>query len=101
MRYQVLLSEDAENDFNDYINFIENECKAPATASKHYDGIINVLLDLEVHPAIYVIQTRPSLAKFGHNVRRINYKKMAIIYTIHGNVVYIHRIMPGASITGL
>ena len=38
---------------------------------------------------------------YGTNARRINYKKMAIIYTVHDNIVYIHRIIPASLITSL
>jgi hypothetical protein len=35
---------------------------------------------------------------YGANVKRINYKKMAILFTVFENVVYIHRIIPAATI---
>ncbi|GAB6011751.1 hypothetical protein [Viscerimonas tarda] len=56
---------------------------------------------MEKHAPIYAIQRQQSLKKYGHNVRRLNYKKMAIIYTVHSTTVYIHRIVPANTISGL
>ncbi|HEY5591460.1 MAG TPA: hypothetical protein VIK55_10625 [Paludibacter sp.] len=45
--------------------------------------------------------SRPQLQKYGQNTKRINYKKMAIIFAIYGHKVYIHRIIPANAISGL
>ena len=39
------------------------------------------------------------LSQYGYNVRRANFKKMVIIYTINQNTIYIHRIMPASLIS--
>ena len=33
-------------------------------------------------------------AQYGIEIRRVNYKEMAILYSIEDNMVYVHRIMP-------
>jgi len=101
MKYQIILSSEANKDYAEYINTIMYDYNAPLTAAKHYMGLYSTLKSLETYPEIFQIQTRRSLSQYGTNVRRINYKKMAIIYTIHGDIVYIHRIIPASMITGL
>jgi hypothetical protein len=58
-------------------------------------------MDLERTASIYAIQTHPVFSRFGNEVRRVNHKKMSIIYTIHGNIVYIHRIVTGSVVSAL
>ena len=97
-RYIILFSDDAENDFNSYIDYILYECKSPLTALRNYEELAETINQLKISPESFPIQ--PNL-RYGFNVRRVNYKKMAIIYTVHGNVVYIHRILASAMITEL
>ncbi|MCL2327123.1 MAG: type II toxin-antitoxin system RelE/ParE family toxin [Bacteroidetes bacterium] len=99
MKYTVKLSDRANADFDNYINHIIYEYDAPITASKHHDGIIEILLGLSENPYKNAVRNNNSLHPFGENVRRANFKKMAIIYTIHGNIVYIHRILAASMIT--
>ena len=77
------------------------DCDAPATATKHALEINNIIDDLSKNPFVYAVRNNTSLLKYGLNVRRVNYKRMAIIYTIPGDVVYIHRILAQSMITGL
>jgi len=100
-QYSVVLSENAESDLQNYIDYIIYECKAPLTALRHYESLFETLNFLKRSPESYSIQTRASLQQFGANIRRVNFKKMAIIYTIHSDIVYIHRIVAGTMITEL
>ncbi|MDR1402411.1 MAG: type II toxin-antitoxin system RelE/ParE family toxin [Tannerellaceae bacterium] len=99
--YNIHYSDSAEEDLNELYNVICYTYLAPITANKYVKGLNDIIRELEKNPEIYAIQTRPSLQQYGQNVRRINYKKMAIIYTIHGHVVYIHRIVAASLIAGL
>ncbi|HBX45096.1 type II toxin-antitoxin system RelE/ParE family toxin [Limibacterium fermenti] len=101
--YNVVLSQEAEADLQDYIDYIMStyKYKAPLTALRHYEDIFNILRTLNNMPESYSIQTGTSFLRFGANVRRINYKKMAIIYTVHGGIVYIHRIIAANLIKNL
>jgi hypothetical protein len=99
--YNVVLSQDAENDLQEYIDYIIVGCKKPLTALRHYEGLFDLLNGLKYMPERFAIQTGASFLCFGSNVRRINYKKLAIIYTVHGNIVYILRIVTANLITSL
>jgi len=101
MKYKVKMSVEADADFENYLNHIICEYDAPLTAVKHKDGILDVLLDLSVNPYVNAVRHNEFLLEFGMNVRRANYKRMAIIYTIHENVVYVHRILAGSMVIGL
>jgi len=98
-KFTVELSDVAKTDFFEYIYHIIEVYKAPATAAKHYSNFIKEFRRLEHNADIYQIQTQKYFQKFGINVRRVNYKKMTIIYTIHGSMVLIHRIVAASTIT--
>ena len=91
----------ADAEFMEYIEFIISNYKAPATAIEHYDGIMEAIRDLRKNPFVNAVRFNPILQKYGCSVRRVNFKKMAIIYTINENTIHIHRIMPASMITGL
>jgi len=101
MKYFVKLSNEAQTDFDNYIDHIMFEYAAPLTATQHHDEIIEELFELSQMPYKYSIRHNTSLRQYGIDVRRANYKKMAIIYTIHHEVVYIHRIIASSMITDL
>ncbi|GAB6011260.1 type II toxin-antitoxin system RelE/ParE family toxin [Viscerimonas tarda] len=101
MIYKIQYSEESRIDIKELGYVIREKYNAPITAAKYIIGIIHEIKQLTTNPEIYAIQTRQSLKQYGHNVRRLNYKKMAIIYTVHGTTVYIHRIVPANTISGL
>ena len=98
-KFTIELTNNAKTDFLEYIYHIIEVYKAPITAAKHYSDFIKEFQKLEHTADVYQIQTRKYFQKFGINVRRINYKKMSIIYTIHGSMVLIHRIVAASTIT--
>ena len=93
-RYSVFLSDDAEKDIIKLGDVIKHDYRAPVTAFKYVQGLLNTIKSLQKAPEAYLVQTNQSLQQYGQNVRRVNYKKMAIIYTVHNNIVYIQRIIP-------
>jgi hypothetical protein len=99
--YNLSLSEESKEDMDSYIDYITYTCDAPKTGTKHYYGLYNLLKNIQRNPTMFSVRTTPSLQQYGYNVRRANYKKMAILYSINGDTVYIHRIMPAKMITGL
>lgn len=99
--YRIKLLDEAEKDFDEYIYHIRAVYHAPITATKHYAGLSNCINSLKFFPERHPLQISNFFLRFGPNVRRINYKKMAIIYTVHGDIVYIHRIIPANLVTSL
>ena len=100
-KYELIFSMESEKDMFELEDVIYFDYKAPLTAFRYIQGLKDEIKLLKRSPESYPIQTRASLLQYGSNVRRINYKKMAVIYTVHGDIVYIHRIIPASMITGL
>ena len=98
MNYSFEYSEEAKTDLRNLANTIIYEYKSPVTAFNYLQGIIDTIKNLCNYPKVYAICSASSLLQYGHFVRRVNYKKMAIIYSIYENTVYIHRIIAGALI---
>lgn len=99
--FKIHISNDAQADLDDLYYTILLELKAPTTAFKYLQELKNTIKSLSKTANTFQIQTRASLQQYGINVRRINYKRMTIIYTIHSDIVYIHRIVSQSMITGL
>ena len=99
-KFKVALSLAAQQDFDDYIDNIYYNYKAPLTAKKHYEGLVETLEKLSDTADCFVIQTSQSIVDvYGHFVRRVNYKKMAILYVTHADTAYILRIIPQSMIS--
>jgi len=101
MGYTIKPSVKSKEDFKAYIDYIKIECGMPMTAAKHYDGILECFATLQANPFINSVRNTPSLLQFGMNVRRHNFKKMAIIYTVNNDTIYIHRIVASSMIACL
>jgi len=97
-QYNILISIDANKDIKLLFDYIENIYHAPVTAKKYINGLLSAIQSLTYTADSLPISHRKLFMKYGTNVYRLNYKKMAIIYSIHDNIVYIHRIITGSMI---
>ncbi len=68
---------------------------------RKHQGLFNQIKSLTHTAESYPISATKTISHYGYNARRINYKKMAIVYTVHGKTVLIHRVLPSALISGL
>lgn len=100
-KYQVVVSEEAKSDIDNLFDFIVTEYKSELTANRYINGLENTIQSLSQSAEIYQLQTSPFFTQFGNKVRRINYKKMAVIYSIYGRYVYIQRIVASSTIPEL
>jgi len=100
-RFEVVISENAQLDLRDLSNTIMFENKSPITAIRYLRGIYNEFKWLQSHAESLKIQSDKSYTQFGFNTRRINYKKMTIIYCVVDKTVYIQRIIPAGTINGI
>ena len=85
----------------DLSNTISFEYKSPLKAIKYLKGLYVEIMKLSSHAESYMLQKHMPIIKYGFNTRRLNYKKMAIIYSVIDNSVYIQRVIPFSAITGL
>jgi plasmid stabilization system protein ParE len=92
-QYNLIITDAAQNDIDGYIDTIIYTYDAPITAKKHYDGLYDELRRIQKAPLINAIRHNASLLQYGTNVRRANYKKMTIIYTVYGYSIYVHRVI--------
>ena len=100
-KYLIEFSDSAISDIDNLAYIIHELYKAPMTAKKYVKGLYAEIKKLEISAESLPIQTRKSLTQYGQNVRRLNFKKMAIIYTVHKGIVPIHRVIPANIIAGL
>lgn len=99
MKYKIVYSETAKVDVMDIANYITYTCKAPKTAKEYMKKLFDKIKSLIHSPDSYPLYSRKLSSQYGLYVRRIIYKKLTIVYTIHGNVVLIQRILSGSLIT--
>jgi hypothetical protein len=100
-KFGIIYSKDADNDLQNLSDVIMFKYKSPLTAVRYLNGLQEEIKRLSVLADTLPIYTRPQLLKYGQNTKRINYKKMVVIFAIYGSFVYIHRIIPANAIEGL
>ena len=95
----VKITETALQDIENVHDYIAYELLEPITADKYIRGIYDAIKYLLRYGASVAVSERDFLlSQYGSTVRNINYKKMAIIYTIENNEIIIQRIMAAALI---
>ena len=99
MMYRVELLPEAHEDLGELAYTIAYTYGMPKTSEKYVRELRAVIESLQQNPERYAVRNCYSLLQYGYNVRRVNYKKMAIIYTIDSLVVSIHRVIPSSLIT--
>ncbi len=71
-------------------------------ADRYIEGIRSTIFDLANYGTSVAFCTNSSIvAKYGPFVKRINYKKVAIIYAVAGNDIYILELVFQHSITDI
>jgi plasmid stabilization system protein ParE len=96
--YKVYVSDIAQLDLNSLTDYIAFELKSPITSLRYTKGIIAEMQKIKTHAESISVSTQKSILQYAHNARRVNYKKHAVIYTVNGETVVIHRILASAMI---
>ena len=96
MKFHIIYSEVAKEDIRDLTNYIATSCKAPLTSKLYMKALFKTINDLLKSADVHPISTGKLSHRYGWNVRRINHKKMAILYTLHDQTILINRIISGA-----
>ena len=99
MKYRIVYLETALFDVRELRYVIQEIYKSPVTAERYVLGLADEIKRLSILAESLPIQSIEGLMRYGQAVRRLNYKKMAVIYTVHDDLVYIHRIIPASVIT--
>lgn len=99
--YTIRISKQADIDIENLHFYIFEICKSPITSKRYIEGIFLKIKSLAHSAESYPITSIKSILQYGYNARRINYKKMAIIYIVHQKTVLIHRVISGTLISEL
>ena len=99
MKYVVRYSDDAILDFNDISHLIADEFGMPKTAFNYLKGLKEKIKRLEHYPEMCAVSNNKFIIEnYGLNVRRLNYKKVSVIYIIIEKEVWIIRALWSHSI---
>ena len=97
-KYVVRISDAAQNDIYEIIDYISEIYKAPLTAEKYLIELFDAIFSLENFAESISVSEKTDILKFGLNVRTIVFKKLIIVYTVHSNIVLIKAVISGALI---
>ena len=98
-KYTIIISEAAKTDIENFFHHICDVYKQPLTAIHNRKGLYDTIKQLSVSAgSIVEIQNDFIQSHFGANARRINYKRMAIIFVIVGHYVFIKRVIASSLI---
>ena len=98
MHYTLRYKSKAYSDIAQLKDFIYKQCEAPLTAKRQFESLDTHLRWISEHAELPGIDVELSI-KYGQIMRNVTFgKKMAILYSVEGNIVYIHRIMPQSMI---
>lgn len=94
-KYVVRISDAAQNDIFEIIDYISQIYKAPLTAEKYLIELYDTIFSLEKVAESISISTKADISKYGLNARSIVFKKLIIVYTIHSNIVLVQAVISG------
>lgn len=92
-KYDVMLTEEAKQDRKSLARFIKEEVHAPLTAKRYMLGLEEEIKKLENSAGLLAVDEELS-RQIGMEVKRTHYKNMAIIFSVEGEKVYVHHIIP-------
>ena len=70
----------------------------PLTALQYEEELLETISQLSNYAESISISDKKDVLRFGVSSRIIQYKKMAIIYTVHNNRVVVRAVMPASLI---
>ena len=98
MRYTIRFKSKAYSNIVQLKEFILKQCAAPLVARRQFELLDKHLDWIEEYAELPGVDVELSI-KYGQIMRNISFgKKMAIIYSVEEDIVYIHRIMPQSMI---
>ena len=92
-RFVVFISEEAKTDLGELRKVIEETYLAPLTA-KRYMADLDLKMQWLANGADYFPIVPELSYQYGYDIRRLNFKKMAILYSVEGTEVIVHRVLP-------
>jgi plasmid stabilization system protein ParE len=94
--FVVKITDIALQDIENVHDYIAYELFEPITADKFIRSIYDIIKHLSLYGASVAVSERDFLlSQYGSTARNVNYKKMAIIYTIENEEIIVQRIVAG------
>ena len=91
--YTVLIKDSALHDIDDIADEILNISKSIYIAEKYIDGLNAEIQKLSIHGASLPFCDNKNITEiYGKCIRRVNYKKIAILFYIANDTVLIQEI---------
>ena len=92
-QYEIVYTEESVENLNQVFRYIHDDCAAPATARIYMEELKAEVERLRVCAGVFSPNLRLT-EQIGFEVRRLNYKKMAVLYSIVDNRVIVRSILP-------
>ena len=96
IKFAVRISESAQSDIYQVIDYISKIYKAPYTAEKYLIELYDTIFSLENYAESISVSLRADILQYGINSRSIVFKKLTIVYTVHNNIVMVQAVIPSA-----
>ena len=100
MIYNVIIRSQARKDIIKIIEYIDQELFNPVAAERFGRGMYAKINQLCYNAGIFAKSIYRDILKHDIAARHVTYKGFAIIYSIHGDLVVIHRVIHGSLIKG-
>jgi toxin ParE1/3/4 len=94
MAYEVRVSQSAERDLNEILQYITDSLFEPAAAGRFLKSIEECYNQLRSNPFVYALSSDNRLQSEGY--RKVVIGKYLLMFTVEEKVVFIHRIFYGA-----
>jgi plasmid stabilization system protein ParE len=91
--YKVIISKEAKRDIRHIISYIRDVYKQYITAARYKEELYKTINTIS-YLAGSIGCNEYVQGMFGADARHINFKKIAIIFTVHGNYAYVERVIP-------
>jgi len=98
MIYRIHIKPQAGIDIVKIVDYIAYELHNPVVAQRYFDGFDAKIDQLRFNAGIFAKSTYKDVLKYDVAARHVTYKGFAIIFSIHGDLVVIHRIIHGSLI---
>jgi plasmid stabilization system protein ParE len=98
MIYPLKYKHCAKKDIKSIYDHIEYNLFAPITAKRFVEGMYAKIETLKYSADVFAVSTYKDVLKYDTAARHVVYKEFAVIYSIHGNLVVVHRIIHGSLI---
>jgi len=98
MIYRIHIKRHAMKDIRSIVDYIEYELYNPVAAQRFLDGLDAKINGLKLNAGIFAISSYGDVLKYDDAARHVTCKGFTIIYSIHGGLVVVHRVIHGSLI---